>query len=157
MKLRFKELLPKLFFIVLLGIGYLISSVSGIGCIWRHFFGIQCPGCGFTRSILCALHLDFTSAFHFHPMFWSFPFMGIYFLIGDRVKSRLFDGFMLAIVYRLFRNMGNKRYLPVAYIICLTIQVEIPVLRNGDFFFLFHNLKKLLLLLCNILLNIILR
>lgn len=30
--------------------------------------------------------------------------------------------------------MGNKRYLPVAYIICLTIQVEIPVLRNGDFF-----------------------
>lgn len=58
---------------------------------------------------------------------------------------------------RLFRNMGNKRYLPFAYIICLTIQVEIPVLRNGDFFFLFHNLKKLLLLLCSILLNIILR
>ena len=52
--------------------------------------------------------------------------------------------------------MGNKRYLPVAYIICLTIQVEIPVLRNGDFVFLFHNLRKSLLLLCNILLNIIL-
>ena len=98
MKLRLKELLPKLFFIFLLGIGYLISSVTGIGCIWKHFFGIQCPGCGFTRSILCALRFDFERAFHFHPMFWSFPFMGIYFLIGDRVKSRLLNGIMLTVV-----------------------------------------------------------
>ncbi len=31
-------------------------------------------------------------------MFWSFPFMGIYFLIGDRVKSRLLNGIMLTVV-----------------------------------------------------------
>lgn len=39
--------------------------------------------------------------------------------------------------------MGNKRYLPVAYIICLTIQVEIPVLRNGDFFLFISQLEKI--------------
>ena len=113
MKLRFRELLPKLSVILLFGIGCMISSFSGIGCIWKHFFGIQCPGCGFTRSILCALRLDFAGAFHYHPMFWSFPFIGIYFLIGDKIKGRLFTGFMIAVVVGFFVTWTVRDIIPL--------------------------------------------
>lgn len=46
-------------------------------------------------------------------MFWSFPFMGIYFLIGDRVKSRLLDGFMLAIVIGFFVTWAIRDIFPL--------------------------------------------
>ena len=38
-------------------------------CPIRMIFGIECPGCGLKRAFRAAVSLDFTSAFHYHPLF----------------------------------------------------------------------------------------
>jgi len=37
-------------------------------CPIRLMLRIPCPGCGATRSILCALHLDFVGSWRLHPL-----------------------------------------------------------------------------------------
>lgn len=37
-------------------------------CGFRRMFGIPCPGCGLTRSLVALLHLDLRSAFGVHPV-----------------------------------------------------------------------------------------
>ena len=54
-----------------------------ISCLFLTFTKIPCPGCGMTRAILAALRLDFKTAFHLHPMFWSLPLLYLYFLFDD--------------------------------------------------------------------------
>ena len=76
-----------------------ISRWTGISCVWKRLFGIPCPGCGFTRAILAALRLDFAAAFRFHPMFWSFPLMLLYFLFHDFIQSKKADRLMLLVVF----------------------------------------------------------
>lgn len=49
------------------------TRLSGIGCPFRHFTGIPCPGCGLTRAWWSALHLDFSTAFAYHPLFLLAP------------------------------------------------------------------------------------
>ena len=51
---------------------YLVTWFTG--CPFRFFLGISCPGCGMTRAILAALHLDFSPAFAYHPLFFLMPF-----------------------------------------------------------------------------------
>ena len=51
---------------------YLLTWFTG--CPFRFFFGISCPGCGMTRALLAALHLDFAAAFSYHPLFFLLPF-----------------------------------------------------------------------------------
>ena len=51
---------------------YLVTWFTG--CPFRFFLGISCPGCGMTRAILAALHLDFSAAFAYHPLFFLMPF-----------------------------------------------------------------------------------
>lgn len=46
-------------------------------------------------------------------MFWSFPFMGIYFIIGDKVKSRLLNGFMFAVVFGFLAVWVIRDLLPL--------------------------------------------
>ena len=55
---------------------YLLTRFTG--CPFRFFFGISCPGCGMTRALLAALHLDFAAALSFHPLFFLLPL----FLLG---------------------------------------------------------------------------
>ena len=38
-------------------------------CPSSYFLGIPCPGCGMTRAFLSLLHLDFKTAFFYHPLF----------------------------------------------------------------------------------------
>ncbi len=50
-----------------------------IGCPFRFFFGICCPGCGMTRAILALLRLDFSNAWDAHPLVFALPFWGVAF------------------------------------------------------------------------------
>ena len=36
-------------------------------CIFRRVFGVDCPGCGVTRSAMSLFAGDIRSAFHMHP------------------------------------------------------------------------------------------
>jgi len=37
-------------------------------CLFKNLFGIECWGCGITRSIISIIHLDFTAAFHYNKL-----------------------------------------------------------------------------------------
>ncbi|MBI2213207.1 MAG: DUF2752 domain-containing protein [Acidobacteria bacterium] len=37
-------------------------------CLFRHWTGVPCPGCGVTRSIAALVRGDVSRAFHLHPL-----------------------------------------------------------------------------------------
>jgi hypothetical protein len=39
-------------------------------CMSRAWFGIDCPGCGLTRSFICLAHGDWQRAWQFHRLGW---------------------------------------------------------------------------------------
>ncbi|MBR2223847.1 MAG: DUF2752 domain-containing protein [Christensenellaceae bacterium] len=97
---------------------YLLAAallyLSGIGCVFRYFLGIICPGCGMTRALLSALRLDFAAAWNYHPMFWSVPILYLYFIFEEKLfRNRAFSitlfsiigtGFAINWIYSLFSN-----------------------------------------------------
>ncbi len=94
------------------GIGVLLIYLSG-GCLIYRIFHIECLSCGMTRAILAALRLDFHSAFHFHPMFWSVPIIAAVILFeGKLFKKRIINtviiGLIVAgfIIQYIFRIIG---------------------------------------------------
>jgi hypothetical protein len=44
-----------------------------IPCVYKYFFNIECPGCGFQRSLNSLLHFDIVQSFYFFP--GLFPFL----------------------------------------------------------------------------------
>lgn len=79
---------------------YCITSMAGINCIWRYIFGIPCPGCGFTRSVIAMISLDFREAWKYHPMFWSSIYLGLFFLKDGTVfkNKRINTGCMFLFI-----------------------------------------------------------
>lgn len=57
-----------------------VWTVLDLGCVFRKFTGLPCPGCGMSRAWLAVLRLDFPAALEYHPMFWCVPFGGLYIL-----------------------------------------------------------------------------
>lgn len=39
-------------------------------CLSKSLFGVECPGCGLTRSLLCFFHGDFANSLALHRMGW---------------------------------------------------------------------------------------
>lgn len=37
-------------------------------CPLKLLTGLDCPGCGLSRALLCLLRLDFQGALHYHPL-----------------------------------------------------------------------------------------
>lgn len=73
---------------------YLVTWFTG--CPVRYFFGVSCPGCGMTRAWLHLLRLDFSGAFHCHPLFWTAPFIAAAFLFDDRIHPKIFRWLAIA-------------------------------------------------------------
>ena len=66
-----------------------------VPCIFLSLFRIPCPGCGMSRAVNAAVHLDFAASFAYHPMFWSVPILYLYFLFDrglfrNRIHNRIF-------------------------------------------------------------------
>ena len=68
--------------------GLVILWAVLFGCVVYQLLGIPCPGCGMTRAWLSLLRGDFAGAFRAHPLFWTLPFMGFWFLFADRVPQK---------------------------------------------------------------------
>lgn len=109
-------------FKILFTLGYLLLILIfwyfKIPCIFQHFFGIPCPGCGMTRAIQSALVLDFKSAFSYHLMFFSVPVLYLYFL---------FNG-------NLFKNKVINRIVLTVIVIGFTVDWIVNILRTFPFF-----------------------
>lgn len=91
-------ILPKVLFLVFLGIGIIFLYYSGIGCVWKYLFGITCPGCGMTRAYISLLKGDISAAFGYHFMFWSVPILLIYVFFGEKLLSKTFHKILLGII-----------------------------------------------------------
>ena len=76
--------------IIAICIFYLLMGRIGIGCPIRFFTGIPCFGCGMTRALFSLLKLDFSTAFHFHPLFFlPIPYI-ILLLFKDKISIKIF-------------------------------------------------------------------
>ena len=52
-------------------------------------------GCDMTRAWICTLHLDFSAAWHYHPLYFLVPIMLLFFINAEKFsfkKRRLFEG-----------------------------------------------------------------
>ncbi len=57
--------------IILAGAAYTVMiHITGFGlpCLFNHFTGLLCPGCGTSRMALAAMHLDFAASFRYNPV-----------------------------------------------------------------------------------------
>lgn len=72
-----QKLLFTFFYLALVAAAYRL----GVGCLFRAFLHIPCPGCGMTRALAAVFRGDLLGAFAFHPMFWSLPVLYAYFLL----------------------------------------------------------------------------
>lgn len=88
-----------LLFAAILALSCLVLYVTGIGCPFRAFTGIPCPGCGMTRAWLAALRLDFSAAFAYHPLFWVVPIaFALAFVREEVASSKLKRGIDIAVI-----------------------------------------------------------
>lgn len=76
-----------------------IMNYFNIPCVFLHFFGIYCPGCGMTRALLSVLRLDFLSALYYNPLVFALPYVILYIICN--FKSR-WHKYILAAIGILF-------------------------------------------------------
>lgn len=72
-----------------IGLVVFIMSVTGMGCPIKAFTGVSCGGCGMTRALNAAVHLQFRQAFSYHPLFWVLPVGAVLFLAWESVPRKL--------------------------------------------------------------------
>lgn len=81
-----------------------------IACIWKKIFKIICPGCGFTRALVCAMNLDFNKAFYYHPLYWTLPIL-IYCYVSKNSRAKnvilitIVILFLFVWLYRLYKKI----------------------------------------------------
>lgn len=90
-------------------------------CPFSFIFGVSCPGCGMTRSLLCLLHFDFSKAFYYHPLFPLGILLSVFFFL------EYFN------IYKMNYKIKNRLLLLVGIIFVITYIVRIiaksPVLE----------------------------
>lgn len=64
MKIYIKHLL----YILIIVFVVLLYQITDVGCPIRRFFGIPCPTCGMTRSLLSLLKFDIKGSLEYNPM-----------------------------------------------------------------------------------------
>lgn len=55
-------------------------------CAFKSFFGIDCPGCGFQRSVISLLKGDLAASFHFYPA--TLPILLLALFLLAKIKFR---------------------------------------------------------------------
>lgn len=105
-----KQTITKLKPFFIIAVFYFILQKSGISCPIKFLTGISCAGCGMTRAWTALLHLDFKTAFYYHPLFLlPFVFLIIY-IFKEQINKKIFNIlifticalFVIVYIYRLF-------------------------------------------------------
>lgn len=69
---------------------YLLLQCVGVTCPIKFVTGISCAGCGMTRAWIALLHLDFSKAMYYHPLFWLPPIALIVFLCRKHMNQKVY-------------------------------------------------------------------
>lgn len=84
MKAFLKKHRPTIVAFAMMGGLILLFMILGIPCPIKLLTGINCAGCGITRSYKSLLRLDLIAAFEFHPIFWVVPIAIVCFFLLKR-------------------------------------------------------------------------
>ncbi|MCB1324181.1 MAG: DUF2752 domain-containing protein [Spirochaetales bacterium] len=74
----------------------LLLPADGVGvsfCLFRNLTGLPCPGCGLTRSVVSVFHMEFRTAYYYHPMGF-FAAAAILFFVGSSFSRRVNNWFL---------------------------------------------------------------
>ena len=80
---------------------YVLLAFLGIGCPIRFITGISCAGCGMTRAYVALLHGKVLQAFHYHPLFWVVPLVGLLLWKRKQLPEKVFQ-IILGVVIGIF-------------------------------------------------------
>lgn len=80
---------------------YVLLAFLGIGCPIRFITGISCAGCGMTRAYVALLHGRVLQAFHYHPLFWVVPLVGLLLWQRKQLPEKVFQN-ILGVVIGMF-------------------------------------------------------
>ena len=90
---------------------YLFFFAVGITCPIKFLTGVSCPGCGMSRACMHAAKLDLSSAFAYHPMWITIPFVVTFLVLFKWKKKKTafnitlytFAALMIGVyIYRMF-------------------------------------------------------
>lgn len=93
-----KDRLILLLFVIVL---YSILHVFGIGCPIKFITGISCGGCGMGRAWFSVMKLDFSGAFHYHPLF-PLPLVVICLLMFRKKLTKKLFNLSIFVIVTLF-------------------------------------------------------
>lgn len=77
--------LAKALFALSLPLLVVLIHKTGVGCVWRHFLHIPCPGCGMTRAAVALLHGDLAKMLRGHFMLPFLPLVALLILFDGRL------------------------------------------------------------------------
>ncbi len=91
-------ILKLLFPLILLALTSLLYFTE-IGCVWYHFLGIRCAGCGMSRALIALLRGDIGLSLKYHFMLWSVPVLYLYILFdGKPFKNKRLNTVLLIFI-----------------------------------------------------------
>lgn len=61
-----------------------------IPCAWKYFLGIECPGCGFQRSVLALLHGDLYGSLKLFPA--TIPLLALFIFTALHIRFKFTHG-----------------------------------------------------------------
>lgn len=110
MKLTYKKrVLLALLLLAYFTIVYIVMWKTGITCVFLHFLGVPCPGCGMTRALRCLLRLDFIGAWNYNPLIFSLPYVFAYIFL-DFKNKKVHNGLIIVIGICAVLNWIHKIY-----------------------------------------------
>ena len=120
---RYKKFFDK-FSIVILLIIYLV--ITKFTCMIKVITGFPCPSCGITRAYKSLLHLNFSEAWSYNPLYWFIPPVILFILLSDKPLFNnakiqlLFFIFVFTIIisiyiYRMFILFPKNSFLYILY------------------------------------------
>lgn len=80
---------------------YVLFALLGIGCPIRFITGISCASCGMTRAYMELFHGRVLQAFHYHPLFWMIPLLGLLLWKRKQLPEKVFQ-IILGVVIGIF-------------------------------------------------------
>ncbi len=91
---------------------FFIMDRLDIGCFYKYFFGIPCPGCGMTRALRCILEFDFIGAFKYNPVIFFMPYIFAYIFFD--FKGRIHNYILIFIAVIAVVNWGFDVFMTLA-------------------------------------------
>ena len=106
-KLLLKKALLGAGLIAYFAVAFYVMKRTGVPCVFRHFLGIPCPGCGMTRAMYSLLALDFGAAWKYNPLIFAMPYVfgWVFFEWKHPIHKRLLLGIGIAAIVNWLINI----------------------------------------------------